>query len=612
MIAKSLRGRYVCRLSLEAPMKKFSLLLCLAALPLVASAADEDAVTVLHALFDSAWERDLKENPVTASYYGDRRYNDAWADSSVAALEKSNQLDRQVLEDLQRIARASLPPAEQLNYDLFEREYRERIAAFAFKPYLYAISHSDGVQTLNEVTEFVRLTTVKDYEDWLARLGKVGTVIDQNIALLEIATREGRTQPRVIMERVPAQLALQVVATPEESPFFAPFKTYPDSIPAAERPRLTAAAQRAIATSVLPAYRRFQEFFTRKYLPACRESVGVWDTPDGAAWYQERIAFHTTTKLTADEVHELGLREVARIRAEMDKVIRQVQFKGSFEEFLVFLRTDPQFYYKSSDELYQAYLALSKRIDPELVKLFGKLPRTPYGVRPIPMTSAPNTTTAYYQPPALDGSRPGYYYVNLYRPEVRPKYEMEVLSVHEAVPGHHLQIALASEQGELPMFRRNAGFTAYVEGWGLYSESLGGELGLYQDPYSKFGQLTYEMWRAVRLVVDTGLHHKRWTRDRAIAYFKANAAKTEADIVNEIDRYIATPGQALAYKIGELKIKALRAEAQRKLGERFDIREFHDTVLSTGAVPLDVLENTVHGWIESKQASSPLKAASGT
>jgi uncharacterized protein (DUF885 family) len=371
----------------------------------------------------------------------------------------------------------------------------------------------------------------------------------------------------------------------------------------ADRERLSARTRDAINTVVVPAYRRLDAYFAQEFLPKLRQTDGIWDTTDGAAYYQNRIKYHTTTSLTADEIHEIGLKEVARIRGEMDKIIAQVGFKGSFQDFIQYLRTDPKFYYKTGEELFEAYLAVSKRIDPELVKLFGKIPRTPYGVRPIPMTSAPNTTTAYYQPPALDGTRAGYYYVNLYRPEVRPKYEMEVLSVHEAVPGHHFQIALAYEQGELPNFRRNAGYTAYVEGWALYTESLGEDLGLYTDPYSKFGQLTYDMWRAVRLVVDTGIHHKKWPRKQAIDYFKANAAKTEADIVNEIDRYISWPGQALAYKVGQMKIRALRAEAEQKLGARFDLRQFHDTVLATGAVPLDVLEQNVHAWIESKLAS---------
>jgi prolyl oligopeptidase len=330
--------------------------------------------------------------------------------------------------------------------------------------------------------------------------------------------------------------------------------------------------------------------------------VGIFDTPDGRAFYRELIAYHTTTQLSADEIHAIGLREVARIRTEMDKIIASVGFKGDFAAFIHYLRTDPRFFYTDPDELLHGYMVIAKSIDPNLVKLFGKLPRTPYGVRPVPATSAPNTTTAYYQPLASDGSRPGFYYVNLYKPDQRPKWEMEVLTTHEAVPGHHLQIALQYENAAgVPMIRRMSDFTAYAEGWGLYAESLGGQLGLYTDPYSKFGELTYDMWRAVRLVVDTGIHDRGWTRQRAIDFFMANAPKSELDITNEIDRYIAWPGQALAYKVGQLKIMELRDAAQRTLGDKFDIRAFHDTVLSTGAVPLSVLENTVRQWVASQQ-----------
>ncbi len=567
-----------------------------------AGTAAADAVADLYALFDSAWERDLAENPLDATEYGDPRYNDRWPDLSPAALERSHELDRKVLADLARISRSDLPAAEQLNYELFEREYRNRIDAYPLKTYLFAFTHRESVAVASEVTELIEFDTVKDYEDWGARLQRVGTLVDQNIALLQQGLRERRTQPESVMRRIPSQIVQQIVDQPEDSPFFAPFSKFPDSIDAAQRERLAAQGRKAIAEVVIPAYRRLDGFFAKDLLPKLRETDGVWDTRDGETYYQNRVRYHTTTSLTADQIHEIGLKEVERIRAEMDTIIRQVGFQGSFQDFLNYLRTDPKFYYKSGDELFEAYLAVSKRIDPEVVKLFGKMPRTPYGVRPIPMTSAPNTTTAYYQPPALDGTRAGYYYVNLYRPEVRPKYEMEVLSVHEAVPGHHFQIALAQEQGDLPLFRRNAGYTAYVEGWALYTEGLGEDLGLYGDPYSKFGQLTYDMWRAVRLVVDTGIHHKRWTRQQAIDFFKANAAKTEADIINEIDRYISWPGQALAYKVGQMKIRALRSEAEQRLGARFDVREFHDTVLATGAVPLDVLEKSVQAWIDSKQA----------
>jgi hypothetical protein len=336
-------------------------------------------------------------------------------------------------------------------------------------------------------------------------------------------------------------------------------------------------------------------------------AAGIVDTPN------TRVPVRVTGALAASEDggvsalldmpvasggRSIRLGEVARIRGEMMKVIERVGFQGSFEEFLQFLRTDPRFRYTDPQELLQAYLVMSKRIDPLLPQYFGRLPRMPYGVRPIPAESAPDTTTAYYQPPSMDGRRAGYYYVNLYKPEERPTYEIPVLSIHEAVPGHHLQIALAQELGEQPKFRRNLEATAYTEGWALYSESLGEEMGLYADPYDKFGQLTYEMRRAVRLVVDTGIHQKRWTREQAIEFFKANAAKSELDIVNEIDRYISWPGQALAYKIGELRIKELRAKATQTLGPRFDLREFHDVVLGSGAIPLDVLEGNVKRWID--------------
>jgi len=566
----------------------------LIAVPFASHAADAR----LQALFDSAWEADLRDSPTFADYLGDHRFSADWPDLSPAAFKAHRARYEATLAQLKAIPRAGLPKADQLNYDLFAQDFQRRLDAWPYKPWLYeVIRPRDGVQTSSELAELLPFATVADYEAWISRLTKMGAYIDQNIALMETAIREKRTQPRSIMERIPAQLAKQIPESAEDSPFFEPFKRFPDSIGAEDRARLIGAAGRAIDEQVIPAFKRLDTFFRDKYLPASRVTDGIWDTPDGPAFYANRTAFHTTTTMAPEEIHAIGLREVARIRAEMDGVIKQVGFKGSFEEFLTFLRTDPQFYYRTGDELFEAYAAMAKRIDPELVKFFGKLPRTPYGVRPIPMTSAPDTTTAYYQGPALDGSRAGYYYVNLYRPEVRPKYEMPVLTVHEAVPGHHLQVVLAMEDQSLPLFRRNGDFTAYVEGWALYSERLGEQMGLYDDPYAKFGQLTYDMWRAVRLVVDTGIHAKKWTRQQAIDYFKANAAKSEADIVNEVDRYIAWPGQALAYKIGQLRILDLRREAQAALGDKFDIRAFHDAVLATGPVPLDILSAHMEGWL---------------
>ncbi len=580
------------------PMPFVRSLLCfMSCAPALAGAASHDAQAALVSLFESAWQRDLAENPLTASYFGDRRFEDRLPDLSAAAIARRDAADRQVLIELGRIERPVLTTDEQLSYDLFQREYQGRVAAQRFKPWLYEIRPSDGPQALSEVAELLPFQTAADYRNWIARLTAIGPYLRQYESILQLAIRERRTQPRVIMEKALTQLQKQLVAEPDQSPFFKPFQRMPESIAAAEQTELSAAARAAIQVHVLPAYRQFEQFFRTRYLPATRTSVGIWDTPEGQAFYRNRAALHTTTKLTPDEIHALGRSEVARIRGEMQKVMAAVGWQGTLQEFFVHLRTDPQFYFQSQQELFEAYASTAKRIDPELVRLFNVLPRTPYGVRPIPDTSAPNTTTAYYQGPALDGSRPGYYYVNLYRPEVRPKYEIEVLTIHEAVPGHHLQIALAQEQKSLPQFRRNAGITAYVEGWALYSESLGEELGLYRDPYSRFGYLTYDMWRAVRLVVDTGIHAKQWTRQQAIDYFKDNAAKTEADIVNEIDRYISWPGQALAYKIGQLRIRGLRTEAEQTLGEKFDVRAFHDQLLETGALPLDVLEARTRAWI---------------
>jgi len=563
----------------------------------------------LYALFDREWERTMRENPEWASQLGDRRWNDRWQDLSPEAIAASHAADRTALEELLAIERDALPPDARLDYDLFHQELERAIEGYRFRMFEIPLNQRGGVQTADEIQESLRFTEVADYEDWIGRLSRIGTLVDRTTALMERGIAAGRVPPRVIMERIPDQIAKQVVDDPEASPFWKAFEEMPEEIPAAERERLRREGREAIAEVVLPAYRRFQRFFADRYLPATRATVGAWDLPEGEAFYRFATRAFTTTDLTPEEIHEIGLAEVARIRSEMETIIEEVGFEGTFAEFLDHLRTDPKFYYEDPEELLEAYRATAKKIDPELVKLFGRLPRMPYGVKPIPDNVAPDTTTAYYSRPAADGSRAGYYYVNLYRPEVRPKYEIEVLTVHEAMPGHHLQLALSQELGELPAFRRFGGFTAFVEGWGLYSESLGDELGLYQDPYSKFGQLTYEMWRAVRLVVDTGIHAKKWSRQQAIDLFAANAAKTEHDIVNEIDRYIAWPGQALAYKIGELKIQELRRRAEERLGERFDVRGFHDAVLAQGGVPLDVLERQIDAWIAARLAAAPAAGA---
>ncbi|HXE79173.1 MAG TPA: DUF885 domain-containing protein [Vicinamibacterales bacterium] len=358
----------------------------------------------------------------------------------------------------------------------------------------------------------------------------------------------------------------------------------------------------AVAKHVQPAYRTLKEFIEREYLPAAYDAVGIWQADRGDELYAYLVKSFTTTELTPREIHELGLKEVARIRSEMERVKAEVGFNGTLEAFFTHLRTDKKFFYPDGESYLQATRALAKRIDPRLVRVFRTLPRLPYGVEPVPMAIAPDQPAGYAEYGAPDGSRPAYYYVNLYKPESRPKWEMMALALHEAVPGHCLQGSLAQEAASLPEFRKHAGFTAYVEGWALYAESLGDEMGLYDDPYDRFGQLTYQMWRAVRLVVDTGMHAFKWDRDRAIRFFMENAAKTELDVVNEIDRYISWPGQALAYKVGELQIQRLRQRAEAELGDRFDLREFHDVILLSGAMPLSVLDAHVERWIEKKRS----------
>ena len=573
--------------------------LVVASRSLLAAPADD-----FQALLEEAWQWRLASFPVFASRLGDRRFNTEWADLSVAAHQQRNDDRRDFLTRLRAIDADQLSADERLNYDLFRRDLEDDIAEHRFNSYLMPMSQRGGVQTLEATAEGLRLANLRDYEDWLARMAGVETVIEQTMELQEAGRRQGYMPPRIIMRRIPAQIATQLVENGNESPFYRVFADLPDTISEADRERLRAQAVEIIEDSIVPAYRRFARYFEDTYLPASRDSIGASELPDGEAFYEYRARAFTTTSMTPDEIHRLGLDEVARIRGEMQQVIDEVEFEGSFGDFLTFLRTDPQFYYDTPQELFEGYLAVSKRLDPELVKLFGKLPRMPYGLRPIPDSIAPDTTTAYYSRPAADGSRAGYYYVNLYRPEVRPKYEMAVLSVHEAVPGHHLQIALQMELPDMPEFRRYSGFTAFTEGWGLYSESLGYDMGLYEDPYSRFGALTYDMWRAVRLVVDTGMHYKGWTRQQAIDFFSDNAAKTEADIVNEIDRYISWPGQALAYKIGQLKILELRRRAEQALGDSFDIRAFHDQLLGGGALPLDVLETRMFRWLADQQRAA--------
>ncbi len=574
-------------------------LLLTLALTATVSRADDKA---LEAVIAAHWQWALENYPEMRLGYGDRSGNAEWTDMSLAAQQERQQALTDFSKQLTRIEPAGLSPTNRLNRQMLLRELEDDISAYDQGLNLIALDMRSGPQHAHGMVERLPFNTEQDYLDWLARLRALPTRLQQYEAILREGIERDRVQAAIIMARVPEQIDRVILEDPEASPFFKAFARMPEGMDEAVAIKLQDDAKAVISKQLNPAYRAFGTFIADTYLPAARAEPGIGALEGGKAAYKFLARHYTTTDMTPEVIHQVGLDEVARIRGEMEAVIAEVGFEGDISAFNEFLRTDPQFYFDTPEALLEAYQAVSKRLDPELVRLFGKLPRIPYGVRPIPDEIAPDTTTAYYMPPAADGSRPGWYYVNLYQPEVRPKFEMEVLSVHESVPGHHLQIALARELDDLPEFRRRAGVTAFVEGWGLYSERLGYDMGLYTDPYSRYGQLVYDMWRAVRLVVDTGIHYFGWSRDRAIDFFLANAAKTRADIVNEIDRYIGWPGQALAYKIGQLKILELRSRAEETLGEQFDIRDFHDHLLGAGAIPLDALEARMSAWIEATAA----------
>lgn len=554
----------------------------------------------LHQLFAREWTREMRENPITASDHGDRRFNDQWPDLSLDAIRASHSADEAALKDLHAIDRARLSAQDRLNYDLFEWQLKDRLEGYRFHDYLFAINQLGGIQTVGDYGETLRFKTRQDYADWLTRMQSFDTYMQQTIALLQQAVAEKRTLPEVVAKRIPPQIDANIVDDPAESPFYTPFKTM-NGIGADEQAALRKQAKQAIEQVIVPAYRRFKTFFVQTYLPNCRDSLAARDLPDGEAYYDYLAHHFTTTDLDAEQIHVIGVEKVNEIRNQMDALIEQTGFKGSFKDFLHYLRTAKRFQIRDPQQLLAAYQAQGKRIDPKLVELFHHLPRIPWGVRPIPADQAPNTYPAYYYPPPGDGSRAGYMYVNLYKPETRPTYEIPVLTCHEAVPGHHFQIALATELEDVPTFRRYAEFTSFTEGWALYSETLCGEVGLYTTPYEKFGALSYQMWRAVRLVVDTGIHYYGWSREQAVQYFRDNTALSDQNINTEVDRYIAWPGQALAYMIGEIHIQQLRIEAKQALGDHFDLKGFHDAVLENGSIPLSVLDKHIHEWITDQQ-----------
>jgi prolyl oligopeptidase len=565
------------------------------------SDATKAATKAFHQLIDNEWQWTLHDDPEFASWLGDHRHDQRWQNLSLDAIERRHEYRQSVLEHLAKIDSLLLSKQDRVSYELFRGQYQNAVDAYQFGWHLVPLTQRGGIQDTSSLASSLRFETVKDYEAWNIRLYSFPEYMDQTLALMQEGVDRKIVHARVVMTRLPAQIRRQIVDDPTKSLFYKPYRDMPDSISVEKQVDLKEGAELSIRTRIVPAYRKMLRFFEEVYLPACFEKVGVWQIPNGREFYASRARQFTTTDLTPQQIHDIGHHEVKRIRREMKDVMREVGFNGTFAEFLEHLRTDQKYYYKDPNKLLSEYKAICRRIDPQLPKMFGRLPRRPYQLEAIPQHLAPDTTTAYYRSPSADGSRNGTYFVNLYRPETRPTYEMEVLSVHEAVPGHHLQIAVAQELEGIPEFRRYGGYTAFIEGWGLYSEKLGYELGLYKDPYSRFGQLTYDMWRAVRLVVDTGIHDQGWSRQKAIDFFAANAAKSMHDIENEIDRYIAWPGQALAYKIGQLRILELRKKAETELGDKFDLRAFHDTILGQGAVTLNVLDGIVNDWIAERK-----------
>ena len=565
---------------------------------LITSCSEVSDIDKFNSIVDEQWNKVISDNPVYASSMGDLSRNQEWGDSSLRKIFKDHEYEKEMLIELESINPKSFSEDDLTNYRLFVKQVSESVEMQQYKLYLLPFSHRGGIQLLHDTTSVLPFRSIDHYTDWIERLKKVPDLITNEIAIASQGIENNVMPPKILMERVKEQIKLQANTTAYKSPYFKHFADMDSRLFSKDEIKeIQDQALEVISRDIIPAYKNLLKFFEKKYLPNCRISIGISEIPNGKAYYEFTARRFTTTDLTPEEIHQIGLDEVKRIRDEMDDVIESVSWKGTFKAFLNDLRTNPKFYFDNPDDLFKEYLATSKRLDPELVNLFKVLPSIPYGIKPIPEESAPDTTTAYYQRPAADGSRAGYYYVNLYRPEVRPKYEIEVLSVHEAVPGHHLQIALAMEL-DLPNFRKYGGFTAFVEGWGLYSESLGYDMGLYKDPYSKFGQLTYDMWRAIRLVVDTGMHYMDWSRQDAINYFLDNSAKTQQDIINEVDRYINWPGQALAYKIGQLKILELKNRSKEKLGDLYDVKDFHHEVLKRGAIPLYMLEENIDAWIE--------------
>ena len=570
--------------------------------PATETTANDDSADIrFETLLDQHWNWQLESNPTFATSLGVRDYDNRLWDPSLAAYEAEIEKTKEFLDAFQKIDVSTLGADNQLNHKLMVLDLETTLSGSAYGGKYMILSNRRGPHTsVTGLASQLPFFKAADYESYVARLSQVPGVMDKSIDRLRAGIEAGWVQPCAPMKGYETSIQTHIVEAPEDSVLMDPFNTKPASMNQDDFDGYKAQALELVANIVVPSLQSFEAFYVNEYAPACRADVGTSAMPGGPEYYAHRVKMFTTTDRTPDEVHNIGLSEVARIRDEMDEVQKQAGFDGTFKQFQEYLRTNPEFYPKTREERMNAAAVILKKMDGKLPELFTKFPRMPYGIKEIPLDVAERTTTAYYNGPAGDGSRAGFYFINTTNLDKRPLYELEALSLHEAVPGHHFQIALAQEL-PLPNFRKYGGFTAFVEGWGLYSERLGLDVGFYETPYTNFGRLSYEMWRACRLVVDTGLHAKGWTRQQAIDYMAENTGLSLKNITNEVDRYITGPGQALAYKTGELKIRELRSKAETELGESFDLRLFHDAVLENGAVPLSVLEDKINAWIETQR-----------
>lgn len=555
----------------------------------------------LQTIVDQSWQLQLSASPEMAYGMGDKSAAGKLQDLSPEALVKLNQGQIAILAQLKALDRSKLSKEDKINAQILEDQLQNEVDLYKYKDYYLPITAESGFHAYISSIAQGRFNTQEDYQNYLDKLKALPNYFAQQTYWLKQGLKEGITPPKATLKGFENSISAYILPV-EKSNYFKPFTQYPSHFTEAQKAQLTQQGRALVEQNVIPTYQAFYDFMTQEYMPNTRDNIAANSLPNGGAFYENRVRYYTTLDITSAEVHELGLKEVKRIRQEMEQVIKSVGFKGSFADFLYFLRTDPQFYATSADQLLKEAAFIAKKADATLPKYFGKLPRKPYGIAPVPAEIAPKYTSGRYSGSNSD-DEPGYYWVNTYALDKRPLYELEALTLHEAVPGHHLQISLNSELSSLPDFRRYSYISAFGEGWGLYSEYLGLEAGFYQDPYSNFGRLTYEMWRAARLVVDTGMHAQGWSREQAIEFMASNTALSLHNVTTEIDRYITWPGQALSYKIGELTIKRLRAKAEQALGDKFDIRAFHDAVLENGSVPMSVLEQQINDFIEAKKAA---------